>query len=52
MGRTIFAMTDHVQDSLMKVKRVKNDKSLDVCSLEGHEGKSQEHRRRLAGDQT
>ena len=28
---------DQVQDSLMKVKRVKDDKELDVCSLEGQE---------------
>ena len=27
---------DQVHDSLMKVKRVKVDKALDVCSLEGH----------------
>ena len=28
---------DQVHDSLMKVKRVKDDKELEVCSLEGHE---------------
>ena len=28
---------DQIHDSLMKVKRVKDDKELDVCSLEGHE---------------
>ena len=28
---------DQVHDSLMKVKRIKDDKELDVCSLEGHE---------------
>ena len=30
---------DQVHDSLMKVKRVMDDKKLDVCSLEGHEEK-------------
>ena len=28
---------DQVHDSLMKVKRVKEDKAIDVCSLKGHE---------------
>ena len=28
---------DHVRDSLMKVKRVIDNKELEVCSLEGHE---------------
>ena len=28
---------DNVHDSLMKIKRVKDDKELDVCWLEGHE---------------
>ena len=28
---------DQVHDSLMKVKRVKDDKELDVCPLEGRE---------------
>ena len=27
---------DQAHDSLMKVKRVKDDKELEVCSLEGH----------------
>ena len=28
---------DQVHDSLMKVKRIKDNKELEVCSLEGHE---------------
>ena len=28
---------DQVHDSLTKVRRVKDDRSLDACSLEGHE---------------
>ena len=35
-GEHLNRRLDQVRDSLMKVKRVKDDKALDVCSLKAH----------------
>ena len=43
---------DQVHDSLMKVTKVKEDKALDVCSLEGHGKESRASLSTSAGDQT